>query len=147
MAKILIIDDDPDLVFALKLCLEGAGYEVSSAACGKDGLLAIEQDKPDLIILDVMMDSTTDGFQVALKLRSADPSARYYRYRTIPLIMLTAIHQTTELRYGRDEDYLPVDEFVEKPIDPDQLLRKVERLLQADSVGQETADDNGDHHR
>jgi CheY-like chemotaxis protein len=129
MAKILIIDDDPDIVLAVRLCLEDAGHEVLEAGNGTEGLETIKAERPDLIILDVMMDTTTEGFQLSLKLRSPDPTSEYAEFSDIPILMLTSIHTTTPLRFGPDEDYLPVDEFVDKPIDPDDLVRKVGTLL------------------
>ncbi len=129
MAKILIVDDDPDMVLAARLCLEGAGHTVIEASNGSEGLEKLKSENPDLIILDVMMDSTTEGFQLALKLRSPDPTSEFAPYRHIPILMLTAIHSTTPLRFGPDEDYLPVEAFVDKPLDPDDLVQKVESLL------------------
>jgi CheY-like chemotaxis protein len=76
-----------------------------------------------------MMDTTTEGFQLALQLRSRDPKSEFAQYSEIPILMLTAIHTTTPLRFGPDNDYLPVDDFIDKPIDPDQLVSKVEELL------------------
>jgi CheY-like chemotaxis protein len=130
MAKILIIDDDPDMVLATRLCLEGAGHEVVEAASGAEGLEMIKAEKPDLIVLDVMMDTTTEGFQLALKLRSPDPNSEYANYKGIPILMLTSIHATAPTRVAPDQDYLPVDAFVDKPIDPDDLVSKVDELLQ-----------------
>ncbi len=127
--KILIIDDDPDIALATRLCLEGAGYDVDEARNSAEGLAKIKASRPDLIVLDVMMDSTTEGFQTALALRSPDPKSEYAVYKDIPIIMLTAIHSTTPLRFGPDQDYLPVDEFIDKPIDPDKLVAKVEKIL------------------
>jgi CheY-like chemotaxis protein len=89
----------------------------------------LEAIKPDLIILDVMMDSTTEGFQTALKLRSPDSDSPLAAYRRIPIVMLTALHSTTDLRFAPDEDYLPVDVFIDKPIDPDRLIKAVNGLL------------------
>lgn len=129
MAKILIIDDDPDMVLALRLCLEQAGHQVIDAKNGAEGLEKIKADRPDLIILDVMMDTATEGFQLALKLRSRDPDSELAPYSKTPIIMLTAIHTTTPLRFGPEEDYLPVDDFIDKPIDPDTLVQKVAALL------------------
>jgi CheY-like chemotaxis protein len=83
-----------------------------------------------LIILDVMMETTTAGFQVSLQLRNPDPESEFAAYRHIPILMLTAIHTTTSLRFGPDEAYLPVDDFVDKPIDPDVLLKKVRTLIE-----------------
>jgi CheY-like chemotaxis protein len=127
--KILIIDDDPDVALATRMCLEGAGYEVDEARNSEEGLAKIKANQPDLIVLDVMMDTTTEGFQTALKLRSKDPDSEFADYQDIPIIMLTAIHSTTPVRFAPDEEYLPVEEFVEKPIDPDTFLPKVEKLI------------------
>jgi CheY-like chemotaxis protein len=127
--KILIIDDDPDLVEVIRLTLVANGFQVFSAASGAEGLQKVKEIEPDLIILDVMMDYTTEGFQVSLELRSPDPNSEYADYRDIPILMLTAIHSTTPLRFAPEEDYLPVDGFVEKPLEPADLVKKVEELL------------------
>jgi CheY-like chemotaxis protein len=127
--KILIIDDDPDLVEVMRLTLEAHDYQVVSAVSGAEGLEKVKEVVPDLIILDVMMDYTTEGFQVSLQLRSPDPASEYLPYRDIPILMLTAIHSTTSLRFGPEEDYLPVDDYVEKPLEPVALLEKVAELL------------------
>lgn len=130
MAKILIVEDDPDMVAALRMPLEAEGYEVHIASSGEEGLQKVKEIVPDLIILDVMMETTTAGFQVSLQLRSPDPKSEYAAYRHIPILMLTAIHTTTSLRFGPDEAYLPVDDFVDKPIEPDVLLKKVRALIE-----------------
>ncbi|TET50277.1 MAG: response regulator transcription factor [Anaerolineales bacterium] len=130
MPKILVIEDDPDMVAALRMPLEANGYEVIAAATGEEGLKKAKATKPDLIILDVMMETATAGFQVSLELRSRDPESEYADCREIPILMLTAIHTTTSLRFGPDEAYLPVDDVVDKPIDPDILLDKIGKLLQ-----------------
>ena len=127
--KILVIDDDPDLVEVIRLTLEASGFQVFGAASGAEGLQQVKEITPDLIILDVMMDYTTEGFQVSLALRSPEPESEYAAYRDIPILMLTAIHSTTPLRFGPEDDYLPVDEFVEKPVEPADLVAKVESLL------------------
>jgi CheY-like chemotaxis protein len=127
--RILVIDDDPDLVEVIRLILEADGYQVFSAINGAQGLQQVKEINPDLIILDVMMDYTTEGFQVSLALRSPDPTSEYAAYRDIPILMLTAIHSTTPLRFTPEEDYLPVDDFVEKPLEPADLVAKVEALL------------------
>lgn len=127
--RILIIDDDPDQRLALRLPLEFAGYEVCEAKSTSEGLSAVKAVRPDLIVLDVMMETTTAGFQLALDLHSPDPKSEYKEFRAVPILMLTAIHSTTPLRFGPDEDYLPVDSFVEKPIQPEALLAKVRELL------------------
>ena len=127
--KILVIDDDPDLVEVIRLTLEANGYQVFSAAGGAEGLQQVKEINPDLIVLDVMMDYTTEGFQVSLALRSPEAESEYAPYRDIPILMLTAIHSTTPLRFTPEEDYLPVDDFVEKPLEPGDLVKKIEALL------------------
>jgi len=127
--KILVVDDDPDLVEVIRLTLEVKDYQVFSAASGAEGLEKVKEIHPDLIILDVMMDYITEGFQVSLQLRSPDPESEYAPYSNIPILMLTALHSTTPLRFAPDEDYLPVDDFVEKPLEPSALAQKVEKLL------------------
>jgi CheY-like chemotaxis protein len=127
--KILLIDDDPDLRLALRLPLEAAGYVVSEAANVSEAKVSVKEVKPDLIVLDVMMDTTTAGFQLALEIHSADPRSEFKEYRQVPIIMLTAIHSTTPLRFAPDEDYLPVQTFLEKPVEPEVLLARVHDLL------------------
>ena len=127
--QILIIDDDPDQRLSLRLPLESAGYKVHEATNSAEGLAAVKKIHPDLVILDVMMDTTTAGFQVALSLHSRDPQSEYREYRKLPIIMLTAIHSTTPLRFAPDDDYLPVETFLEKPVDPEVLLAKLREFL------------------
>ncbi len=134
MSKILIIDDDPDIVMTVRMVLENAGHQVLDAGNGKDGVNVLRQDRPDLIILDVMMDTATEGFQLALKLRNPDPASDYAEFKDVPILMLTAIHSTTPLKFEPDIEYLPVELFVDKPIDPDDLLGKVEWLLEAQQI-------------
>jgi len=127
--KILLIDDDPDLRLAVRLPLQAAGYAISEATSVVEARTAVKEVKPDLIVLDVMMDTTTAGFQLALDIHSADPRSEFKDFRLIPIIMLTAIHSTTPLRFAPDQDYLPVQTFLEKPVEPEVLLGKVRELL------------------
>ena len=129
MNKILIVDDDPDIVTSAKITLEKEGFQVVSAENGTEGLRKIKSERPDLIILDVMMDTMTEGFQLSLELRNPDPTSEYYQYKEIPILMLTSIHSTTPLRFEPTKEYLPVDAFIDKPIDPEALLAKVKELL------------------
>jgi CheY-like chemotaxis protein len=127
--RILIVDDDPDLRLTVRLPLEAAGYAVFEAGSLPEGKLAVKEVKPDLIVLDVMMDTTTAGFQFALDIHSFDPRSDYKEFHNTPIIMLTAIHNTTPLRFKPDDDYLPVQTFLEKPVEPELLLTKVRDLL------------------
>ncbi len=127
--RILIVDDDPDMRLALRLPLESVGYAVSEATSVTEGLAAVKQVRPDLVVLDVMMDTTTAGFQLALELHSPDPKSEYKEFRETPIVILTAIHSTTPLRFAPDEAYLPVQVFLEKPVDPEVLLTTVRKFL------------------
>ena len=130
-AKILIVDDDPDIVEALKMTLEANHYKFYTAANGTEGLRQVKAVNPDLIILDVMMDTITEGFQVSYQLRNPDPKSEYSKYSQIPILMLTAIVERKHMKFSTkaDGDFLPVDDFVEKPIRPQVLLEKVKKLL------------------
>jgi DNA-binding response OmpR family regulator len=120
MALIAIIDDDPDIIEASSLVLQSKGYEIVTANNPDDGMKIIEERKPQLIILDVMMDEPDDGFFMAQRLRKNKV--------TTPIIMYTSVSKTIGFEYGAG-DMVPVDEFVEKPISPDQLIEKVDKLL------------------
>jgi len=126
MAKILIIDDDPDISEAIRVVLESKNYKVENAGSGEEGLKKVKLDKPDLIILDVMMETGDKGFDVARDLKNSPD------YKNIPILMLTAIKEKTGLDFKNeagDEAWLPVDDYAEKPLRPDQLIAKVEKLL------------------
>ncbi len=125
-AKILIIDDDPDIVESMKVILEFKNYQVNVARTGEEGLKKVRAGKPDLIILDVMMETGDKGFEVARELKG-DP-----RYKDTPILMLTAIKEKTGLDFGKeagDEHWLPVDDYCDKPLHPEELISKVETLL------------------
>jgi DNA-binding response OmpR family regulator len=121
MAKILVVDDDPDITFAVSLYLKREQHEVRTAASRAEGMEAVTAFSPDLIILDVMMEQPDDGIAMAQDLRRAGS--------TIPIIMLTSVGQVTGMSYGRDSDLVPVEVFFEKPVRPDDLLTAVEGLL------------------
>jgi len=129
--KILIIDDDPDIVEAMRMPLEANSYDVITANCGNEGLKKAKDEVPDLIILDVMMETDTEGFHVAYALRSEEPDSGYKNCRKIPILMITAISQKKGMIFSpeKDESFLPVDDFIEKPIQPKDLLEKVAELL------------------
>jgi CheY-like chemotaxis protein len=123
--KILVVDDDVDLVEAMRIILENAGFDVIDALDGTAGLQKARSEKPDLIILDVMMDAQDEGFHVAYQLRS-EPGTR-----DVPIIMLSAVTQQTGYKFDarHDADFLPVSEFIEKPIEPRRLVDKVRQHL------------------
>jgi len=129
--KVLIIDDDPDIVETMKMVLEARQYIVDTASNGTEGLEKVKSYDPDVIILDVMMDSITEGFQVTYKIRSTDPGSEYAKWSKIPIIMVSAINTSSHFKYSpkTDSDFLPVDEFMNKPVEPETLLATVERCL------------------
>ena len=131
-AKIMIVEDDQDIVEAMRLPLEANGYEVVHAASGKEALERVKGVMPDLIILDVMMESDTEGFQVAYQLRNSDPRSEYAACSKIPIMMVTAIGSEKRMSFSpeTDRDFLPVDKFLEKPVQPGELLRNVSELIQ-----------------
>ena len=123
---ILIIDDDPDITEAMTVVLENKGYEVRSAQDSTEGMERLKETKPDVIILDVMMRTSQEGFELSRELKhNAD-------YKSIPILMLTAVKEKTGLDFGPtagDESWLPVEGYLDKPVKPDVLLEKVEDLL------------------
>ena len=129
-AKVLVIDDDPDVLSTSRLFLQSRGFDVLTASEGEEGLKLAEQEKPDIVILDVMMPHGTEGFQWVWRVRHhQDPALR-----TLPVIIVTSIHSTTDLRFREGDadetgDYLPVQGFLDKPIDPDELAGKIESVL------------------
>ncbi|MBN1889960.1 MAG: response regulator [Thermoflexales bacterium] len=129
MKRVLIVHDDPDMVAALRLPLESAGYQVLEAGAGRDGLRQVAETRPELVILDVALEMAA-ACQVSLELRNPSPRSHYRAYRHIPILMLTPPHTAASLRSGTDEAYLPADDCLEKPLDPDVLLEKVHRLLE-----------------
>lgn len=121
MARILIVDDDPDLVEDCRLILENAGHAVRAAFNVQEGMAAIKAEAPELLVLDVMMDSPDDGIVMAQDLRKHGFKA--------PILMLTSISKVTGMTYGQDDDLVPVDAFQEKPVPPRKLLTLVDELL------------------
>jgi DNA-binding response OmpR family regulator len=120
--KILIVDDDPDMVEAGRIVLEKEGYLVESAANLADGLAKLDETDPDLLILDVMMEEPDDGLRFARQARRQG--------NMLPIIMLTSVNRALGVQIGKDEEMVPVDEFLEKPVDPQTLLDKVKSLLE-----------------
>ena len=123
MAKILVIDDDPDFANATRMVLEKEGHTVIRAASGKEGFQRAKQDLPDLIILDVMMDSILDGLSTSRNM-SQDPVTA-----NIPIIMATSIASTGFAEYFPTDEYILVRAFFSKPVRPADLIRQVNRFL------------------
>jgi len=132
MAKILIVDDDPDIVLSVRLSLESAGHQVIEAPNASLGLELLKDQHPDLLILDVMMDTPTEGFELAEALHKPGGQSTYDEFRDLPILMLTSVHNITPLDDEPLLEDVPVDLFVDKPIDPDELVDRVSWLLNRD---------------
>ena len=124
--KILIVDDDPDILAAIGAVLEARNYEVATARDGEEGLARLNEEKPDLMILDLLM-PRKDGFAVCKELK--DP--RWSKYSDMPILILTSVREeVSRRRYELETGLsLDVDDYVEKPIDPFLLVERVENLM------------------
>ena len=126
MARILIVDDDPYIVKLLKMALENNKHEVDFAYSGEDGLDKVAKEKPELILLDVMMEAKDKGFDVARQLKH-DPQTK-----DIPILMLTGSKNDLGFDFKKeagDSDWLPVDAYIDKSEELDIIMAKVEELL------------------
>jgi CheY-like chemotaxis protein len=126
--RILVIDDDLDLLAAFRVILESQGYLIETATGGKDGYMKCMEWKPNLVILDVMMEHTDEGFRLASVLRDQEATER------LPILMVTAVTQKAGVvpEYPTTAgSWIPVDGFLEKPVPRDVLLKKVKELLGA----------------
>jgi len=123
--KILIVDDDQDYGEALKIVLSNKGYSVNHVLNVKDGRKSVEEDKPALIILDVMMDKHTDGFDLCHSLKNDE------KYKNIPILMVTAVTGKTGFKFSPETDgeYLQADDYVAKPVPSSELLLRVKKLI------------------
>lgn len=127
---ILLVDDDVDFIATNKMILEGAGYNVITAHNGVDGLKLATTRSPDVAILDVIMDTHDEGFVLARDLRKNDHTKK------IPLVMLTSVNdvnrqQGHKFRFSdkdRDDMWLPIDRFVDKPVKPEALVAVVKEM-------------------
>jgi two-component system alkaline phosphatase synthesis response regulator PhoP len=122
---ILVIDDDIDLVEIIRVNLENEGFTVIDAQTGERGKALAREQRPALILLDVMMGKVDEGFQVAYELRGDQAT------KDIPILMLTAVADRTGFGFdpARDREFLPVDEFLEKPVSPGKLVDMVRKHL------------------
>ena len=125
MSKILIIDDDTDFQYSTRMVLEKHGFEVASAYNPEEGIEKVQSEKPDLVILDVIMPNDFEGFEVAKKIREE------LNMKQLPIILLTAVHVDKKVpyRFAPHEEWLPVDCFYDKPIDFDVLVTKIKEFL------------------
>lgn len=120
---VLVVDDDPVFREAVGAVLE-TQYEVREAANGTEALASIAEVLPDLVVLDVMMDYPSEGFDVARTLQAGE------RTRAVPVVMLTGVDQVYNYRMETDETWVPCARFLEKPIAPERLLQEIGELLE-----------------
>ncbi len=124
--KILLVDDDVDFIFIQKAILEKEGYNVVTAGDSHEGMIKAKEEKPDLAILDVMMTTDQEGFEMARALRK-DPN-----FEKLPIIMLTSVDSISGLNLkdmAKDKKWLPVDSFLDKPVQPQKLLEEISKLI------------------
>ena len=125
-AKIVVVDDDQDIRDSLQVILEGRQYTVVTAADRTEGMEKIKTEKPDLAILDVMMSTWEDGFEMARELKKDS------QFKDMPILMLTGVKDKTGIDFkstAGDPAWCPVDGFLEKPVEPDVLVQEIQKLL------------------
>ena len=135
MAKILVVDDEPNVSRAVQLALQAKGHEVTTASSKEEAEEAAVAGKPDLMVVDVMMPGGTEGFHLVWKIRQAEDE----KVKNVPIIMATGIHGTTDLRFYPDQtdgtyqpgEFLPVQGWLDKPVKVETLLEKVDKLINA----------------
>jgi len=127
--KILLVDDDKDFVESIKTVLEHDDYEVIPAYDGEEGLEEAKRTAPDVIVLDIMMRTTGEGMYVAQHLRQDEAT------KNIPIIVVTSINAVPPYSLWKDEAWLPVDVFLEKPVLPGALLEEVRKILHKPRTG------------
>ena len=128
--KILIVDDDIDHTKSIQVILESKDYNVVTASDRKEGMEKAKLEKPDLFILDVMMSTWHDGFEMSRELKK-DP-----QFKDVPILILTAVKKRTGLGFkstAGDPEWLPVDGFLDKPVEPENLLSEVTSILSGKS--------------
>lgn len=127
--KILIIDDDPDFRDAVTPILQAALYDVVTAANPKEGKEKILEEKPNLILLDIMMDSLFDGFSLCHEIKT---SKEFESMKDTPVIFVSAVKEMTGSRFqfkGEEQGLRGPDDYIDKPVKPDDLIARIQRLL------------------
>lgn len=131
MKKVLLIDDDKDLCQSLSAVLRTQGYEVAVAHSATEGLKTTLALKPDAIVLDVLMETDTAGFEFIYQIRDERDSSRYLSVRNTPIVLLTAINQITNFRFSLNEkqSYLPsISGMLTKPLQIESLLDRLKQM-------------------
>jgi CheY-like chemotaxis protein len=125
MSKILVVDDDPDFVLAMRMALEANGFEVEAAMTPEEGISKALGVDPALVLLDIMMPSDNEGFEVVRSIREE------HKLKDLPIIVLTNVHKSrgTSYRFAPDQDYLPVQAFLDKSTDSDAVIDAIKQAL------------------
>ena len=123
MPKILVVDDDPDFVESTRLMLEPHGHQVISASNGDEGLRKLAEEKPDLVILDVIMSTVLDGLSMSQQM------SKVQAFKNTPILMVTSIANTDYAALFPTDEFINIHGFLSKPISADQLLSQIKRLL------------------
>ena len=123
MAKVLVVDDDPDFVKVTSKVLKKAGHEVLSASNGAKAVQVMRRDRPNVVLLDIMMAYILDGLDVSREM-AEDPVLK-----DIPVIMVTSLTGVKGSGMLPTDEYVPVDEWLSKPVDPETLLARVDKAL------------------
>jgi len=125
MATVLVVDDDPDFVEITRTVLASNGYEVSSASNGQEALEAMRATRPDLVLLDVMMSNVLDGLDLS-RVMNEDPNLRQ-----VPIIMISSIADSPAAGMFPTDEYVPIEAWISKPVQPDDLLAKVTQYIRS----------------
>jgi len=123
MAKILVVDDDRDFIKITRMILQSGGYDVITAASGEEGLNVMRREKPDMVILDVMMAYILEGLDIRRQMAD-DPDLK-----NIPVIMSTSLTGERVQRTLPSDEFVPDSAWLHKPIDPDKLLEQIKKTI------------------
>jgi len=128
--KVLLIDDDSDFRAAVKSLLESRGYDVLEASSGHEGLRMVVEHRPDAILLDIMMESTVEGYGVTHSLKYRD---EYIEFRHIPIFMISSIEESPDERFpmSAEVEMIRPDRYLTKPLDIPGFLRLLEQAVGA----------------
>jgi CheY-like chemotaxis protein len=123
MTEVLIVDDDPDFVEITSMILKQHGYTVSTAASGDEALEQMRAERPDVLLLDVMMSTVLDGVNVSFAM-SEDPELR-----SVPIVMISSIPDSPNADKFPTDEYVPISAWITKPVNPDKLVSTIQRLI------------------
>jgi CheY-like chemotaxis protein len=123
VTKVLVVDDDPDFVEIVSMVLRKEGYEIESAASGDAALKQMRASPPDVLLLDVMMSTVLDGVNVSFSM-AEDPVLK-----DVPIVMISSIPDSSHASEFPTDEYVPISAWITKPVQPQQLVKTVKRLV------------------